>query len=189
MSPDSITDTKWTYSKMLKELPAESRYELRNNELIDMSSPSEIHQQIVFRLTLIIGSFIVNNKLGKFYTSPLDVIFDEGTVMQPDLIFVAQDHKSIIKEKGIFGAPDVLIEIVSKSSIQRDYIDKKQDYERFGVQEYWIVDPMYQTASVYTLVNNKYSLFSTADGEETFDLRSGVLEDLVVNWKDVFGEG
>ncbi|MEP7269333.1 MAG: Uma2 family endonuclease, partial [Saprospiraceae bacterium] len=140
MSPDSITDIKWTYSKMLKELPAESRYELRNNELIDMSSPSEIHQQIVFRLTLIIGSFIVNNKLGKFYTSPLDVIFDEGTVMQPDLIFVAEDHKSIIKEKGIFGAPDVLIEIVSKSSIQRDYIDKKQDYERFGVQEYWIVD-------------------------------------------------
>lgn len=100
-----------------------------------MPSPTEKHQELQFKLTLLLGNYIVSNKLGKFYQAPFDVILDEGNTVQPDLLFVSSQNKDIIKERGVFGAPDLIIEIVSKGLIIRDYVEKREDYEKFGVKE------------------------------------------------------
>ncbi|WP_158561189.1 Uma2 family endonuclease [Emticicia sp. C21] len=94
-----LATEKWTYSDMLAKLPAESRYEIRNYNLIDMPSPTEKYQDLQFKLTLLLGNHIVSNRLGKFYQAPFDVIFDEGNTVQPDLLFVSNENKDIIKER------------------------------------------------------------------------------------------
>lgn len=183
---DTVHQYPWTYTRMIKELKGDARYELRNNELIEMSSPSEIHQQLVFRLTLLVGEFIQMLGLGKLYPFPFDVILDENNVVQPDLLFVANDHADLIQERGVFGSPDLVIEIVSKSSIIRDYVEKKEDYERFGIREYWIIDPQNKFIQVFQLQGNKFKTFSSADGEEQLKAVSSVLPGFEIVWNDLF---
>ncbi|MFD2519596.1 Uma2 family endonuclease [Emticicia soli] len=181
-----LATEKWTYSDMLAKLPPESRYEIRNYHLIDMPSPTEKHQELQFKLTLLLGNYIVSHKLGKFYQAPLDVILDEGNTVQPDLLFVSNANKDMIKERGIFGAPDLLVEIVSKGSIIRDYVEKKEDYEKFGVKEYWIIDPQNQFIQIFSLEANKYIPYSSADGEESLSVKSIVLKDFELKWSELF---
>jgi Uma2 family endonuclease len=155
---------RWTYQRIVDELPFESRYELRNYQLIEMASPKPKHQRIQFKLSKKMDSFIEQNQLGEILISPLDVLFDIGDVVQPDIIFVSTNQKNIVEESYIKGIPDLLVEIVSKGSIARDYIEKKNDYERFGVKEYWIIDSMNESIWVYVMnENKKYDLFSNAE--------------------------
>ena len=155
---------RWTYQMMVEQLPAESRYEIRNYQLIEMASPKPKHQRICSNVNRVLENFVLPQKLGKLFFAPLDVVFAEGDSYQPDNIFIANENKHIIGESCINGVPDLLVEIVSKGSIARDYIEKKNDYERFGVKEYWIIDSMNESIWVYVLnENKKYDLFSNAE--------------------------
>ncbi len=155
---------RWTYQRIVDELPFESRYELRNYRLIEMASPKPKHQTIVSNVNRVLENFVLPQKLGKIFFAPLDVVFEEGESCQPDNIYVSNENKHIITENCIKGIPDLLVEIVSKGSIARDYIEKKNDYERFGVKEYWIIDSMNESIWVYVLnENKKYDLFSNAE--------------------------
>lgn len=180
------SDIKWTYEEMVRKLPDESRFELRNYELIEMASPYSAHQILFKFLFKLLDQYCTQNNQGTVLFAPLDVVFYSGNVVQPDLIYISKDQNHIIKEKNITGAPDLLIEIVSKSSINRDFVEKKNDYEEFGVKEYWIVEPSYQNIFIYTLVDGKYQLLTTVDGEENHEIKSMVLPDLKLTWKEVF---
>ncbi len=163
-----IENQQWTYQRMVDELPLESRYEIRNYELLEMASPKPKHQRILSNVNRILESFILPQKSGKIFFAPLDVMFDIGNVVQPDIIFVSTNQKDIVGESCIKGVPDLLVEVVSKGSIARDYIEKRNDYERFGVKEYWIIDSMNESIWVYVLnENQKYDLFSNAEFGET----------------------
>ncbi len=181
-----VTTQKWTYSDMLTQLPPESRYEIRNYHLIDIPSPTKKHQELQFNLTLLLGNHIVSNKMGKFYQAPFDVIFDEGNIVQPDLLFVSNENKDIINEKGVFGAPDLIVEIISKGTIIRDYLEKREDYQKFGIKEYWIIDPQNQFIQIFSLEANKYIPYSSADGEESINVKSIVLKDFELQWSELF---
>jgi Uma2 family endonuclease len=179
-----VENQRWTYQRMVNELPYESRYELRNYQLIEMASPKPKHQTIASNVNRTLENFVLPQKLGKIFFAPLDVVFQEGECCQPDNIFVAIQNKHIIAENCIKGVPDLLVEIVSKGSIARDYIEKKNDYERFGVKEYWIIDSMNESIWVYVLnENQKYDLFSNAEFGEIaksnllngFELRHDVI--------------
>jgi Uma2 family endonuclease len=176
---------RWTYAQMRAQLPPESRYELRHYTLIDMSpAPKTRHQEISSNLYNLLRAFIVKYKLGKIYYAPIDVEFSEGDVCQPDLVFVAKEQIEIVKENAIEGAPVLLVEVVSKGSVARDYIEKKEEYETFGVLEYWIVDPRNESVLVYSLQNGKYQLFSSAEEEGT--VQSKVLTDFAVTLAEIF---
>lgn len=184
--PDTIQQFPWTYTRMLKELKGDARYELRNNELIDMSSPSFTHQQLLQVIFQLFYHFVNSDRKGSLILAPFDVILDENNVVQPDLLFVANDHADRIQERGIFGSPDLVVEIVSKSSIIRDYVEKKEDYERFGIREYWIIDPQNKFIQVFHLEGNKFKTFSSADGEEQLKAVSSVLPGFEMVWNDLF---
>jgi Uma2 family endonuclease len=84
------------------------------------------------------------------------------------LILISNENKRIIKESHINGTPDLLVEVVSKGSVARDYIEKKNDYEAFGVKEYWIIDSLNVSFWIYSLKENaKFDLISYAEEGET----------------------
>lgn len=179
-----ISTEHWTYERLIAELPAESQYELRDYNLIEMPAPKRIHQIITGFVYRALFQFSSINNLGDVYISPLDVIFDEGNTCQPDVIFLSKEQKHISREEGIFGTPDLLVEVVSKGSVVRDYVEKKNDYEKFGVQEYWLIDPLNQTIIVNALIDGKYQVFSSV--EEKGIAQSKLLEGFQLGYDDVF---
>ena len=182
-----VSTEEWTYERMRRELPPESRYELRHFNLIDMSpAPKPRHQEISSNLNDLFRAFIRKNNLGKLFFAPIDVHFAPGEVCQPDLVFIAKQQAQIVGESAIEGSPALIVEVVSKGSVARDYIEKKEDYERFGVQEYWLVDPRNEVVLVYVLENSKYRLFSSAEEQDI--VRSSVLAGFETNLKEIFAE-
>jgi len=180
---------KMTYAEFKEmEIPDgdTSIYELINGEIVKRASPNTPHQRASFNLSVEFGIYNRKQNVGKFFTAPYDVYFDEHTAgVQPDLLFVSKERDFIIKENnGIVGAPDLVVEIVSKGSIDKDREIKKEVYERFAVEEYWIVDPIYQTVEVYKLKEARYRLFSFA--EEKGNITSSVLPDFEMDVQVIF---
>jgi Uma2 family endonuclease len=158
-----------------------------NGVTIMAPCPFGFHQDIVSNLVLLIGSHAKLYKSGKILTSPLDVIFEEGyNVLQPDLIYIKKENMSIFDSKGyIHGVPDLLIEIVSASSVSRDTVEKFKIYEKYGVSEYWIVFPEQKVIEVFVLKDGKYSLFCSTENSEDI-VNSIVLQNFKTNVADVF---
>ena len=130
------------------------RAELIDGEIYNMAGPSAAHQRILSFLHIEIGTYL-RGKTCEVFTAPFDVYLqheDEDTpnIVQPDLMVICDRDK--ITKKGCIGAPTWIIEIVSPSTSRRDYLTKLSLYADYGVKEYWIVNPMNETITVYRLV-------------------------------------
>lgn len=126
------------------------RYELIEGELVVMEpAPTTSHQRILVNLTLLLAPFVRDNGLGEVLIASTDVYLSDTNVLQPDLLFVSAARASIITERDVHGAPDLVVEIASPSTRRRDRGIKMDLYARHGVTEYWLVDPA--TAIVETL--------------------------------------
>jgi len=120
------------------ELPEGAPYQLIEGELVMSPAPGYSHQNTLGNLFIILRTRL---KDAQVILSPIDVYLDEENAYQPDLVVVLKDSKAKVEERGIFGAPDVVVEILSPSTAYYDLTEKKDVYERVGVKEYWIVDP------------------------------------------------
>ena len=129
-----------TYDDYCK-LPSDHRYELIEGGLRLVPSPSVIHQGISHRIVRAFDKWIDDHNQGRVYYSPLDVVLDERNVVQPDILYVAQERLGIITEQFVAGAPDLVVEILSPSTGGWDRTKKRELYGRFGVRELWLVDP------------------------------------------------
>lgn len=132
------------------------RAELIDGEIYNMAGPSANHQAILMFLSLEIGTYL-RGKPCRVFPAPFDVYLqheDEDTpnIVQPDLMVVCDRNK--ITKKGCIGAPDWIIEIVSPSTLRRDFLTKLNLYAEHGVKEYWIVNPEKETVTVYPLVQD-----------------------------------
>jgi Uma2 family endonuclease len=161
--------------------------QILNGVTVIAPSPFGFHQNIISNLVLLIGNHTKFHKSGKILTSPLDVIFEEGyNVLQPDLIYIKKENMSIFDSKGhIHGVPDLLIEIISASSVSRDTVEKFKIYEKYGVNEYWIVFPEQKVIEVFVLKDGKYSLLCSTENSEGI-VTSIVLQNFKFNVADVF---
>ncbi len=121
------TTVRFTYDDYLL-LPEESRYEIIDGDLRMSPAPTARHQRIVREIVLILAEFVRRHDLGEVMVSPFDVILSETDVVQPDILFVTKDRASIIREKGAFGAPDLVIEILSPATANRDRTVKAKLY-------------------------------------------------------------
>ncbi len=179
------TDKKvWTYDEYYK-LNDGNQYEVINGELKMVPAPDLSHQDISREIEFKIYNYINGLNLGKVYNAPVDVILDEKLVVQPDLIFISKENFKILKRRGIFGSPDLIVEIISKYSVKSDRHEKFKLYEKYLIKEYWIVDPSNKTIEAFYLENNKYELFYFADLENKI-LGSKVLEGLEISVDDIF---
>jgi len=112
-------------------------------------SPDSGHQSIVVEMLRV---FLPLVQLGKWFTAPMDVVLDEGEVLQPDLLWIAPERQAIISKR-IMGAPDLVIEILSPSTLKRDRGPKFSLYERYGVRELWLVNPAPPSIEVWVRMN------------------------------------
>ncbi len=160
-------------------------YELINGYIMKKSVPRPQHQRISMRLSIQLGIFIRENRIGELFASPIDVFLDDLNAVQPDLVFIPTEKQAMITDDGIIGIPDLMIEIISPSSVIRDRVDKKNLYERLNVKEHWIIDPQYQDIEVYTIQNGRYELYS---GVTMFEgaLKSTIFEGIAINLAELF---
>ncbi len=130
-------------------LPEGAPYQLIEGELIMSPSPLTEHQIISKNLELLIYTHVKKNNIGLALNAPIDVYLNIRNAFQPDIIFISNENKNIIKKHGIDGSPDLVIEILSPSNSYYDVKVKKEIYERSGVKEYLMVDPRTKTVDKY----------------------------------------
>ncbi len=165
-----------------------SWYELINGELVRKQSPTISHQNISGNLYFRIRLFLEEKPLGKVLSAPLDVVLDDGNAYHPDVLFVKKDRFHIFdeKEEVVIGAPDLVVEILSKGTAIYDRGIKKDIYEKHGVREYWLIDPKSKTIEVYNFENERFRLKQLAD--ETGTAHSEVLEGFNIELAKIFEE-
>ncbi|MCO5220673.1 MAG: Uma2 family endonuclease [Thermomicrobiales bacterium] len=163
-----------------------NRYEIIGGKLIVSPSPNTRHQRVAFELTGALYAFLKGTGFGYGFSAPMDVRLSPSDVVQPDRFVVLRQHQEIIQESAIVGAPDLVIEILSPSSIENDFLRKSRLYERSGVREYWIVNPDGETVSVQTLEGDRYVLAGEYSRGDT--LCSAVLEGFELDVSAIFPE-
>ncbi len=179
----AIQEKTYTYEDYL-ETPDDKRYELIKGELIMTPAPKPYHQWISENIQFELGKFVRQKKMGKVFDSPCDVYFDNENVLQPDILFIAKERLGIIGEKNIHGAPDLVIEILSESTAYRDLVQKKKIYAKFGVKEYWIVDPGEKNVELHVLKEELFELAGRFSENEIF--QSVLLDGFTMNLEDIF---
>ena len=148
-------------------------FQLINGELIMSPSPLLLHQLIIGNLYLLISNFLQQSKIGGLVVlSPMDVRLDEENIFQPDLLYISEARKAELVQDRIIGAPDLVVEILSPSTAYYDLWHKKDFYERYGVKEYLIVDPMLHNAELYVLINDKFDLQQKEKQNGTINLNT-----------------
>ena len=162
----------------------DKRYELLNGALTQPPAPNTAHQSVQAELGWRMARFIREGGLGHLFFAPTDVVLSRTDVVQPDLLFISSERVDIITPANIQGAPDLIVEIRSDSTAERDESFKRQLYADFGVKEYWLVDPEAATISVLLLGEKGYAEAATYTAGQT--LTSPMLDGLFINLDDLF---
>lgn len=159
---------QWTYEDWLRLPDDEWQYEVIKGVLYMAPSPTTKHQKISRNLGWEMWKFVREHSLGEVLAAPTDVYLPgQETPVQPDLIFVAAEQVSIISERGIEGAPDLIVEILSPKTWWRDRRIKLPLYEETGVRECWLVDPDAGVIEVYVLRGQTFALVGQWGSGET----------------------
>ncbi|RYE34722.1 MAG: Uma2 family endonuclease [Sphingobacteriaceae bacterium] len=129
-------------------------FQLINGDLIMSPAPIAYHQILSGRLFKLIDNHVEKyDPNGICLYAPIDVVLDDENIFQPDLIYISAERKTELLQNRIMGAPDLVIEILSPSTAYYDLRQKKDIYERYGVKEYLIIDPIKKDAELYVLEN------------------------------------
>jgi Uma2 family endonuclease len=138
----SILSRALTYDDLKRERETrDERLELIEGEIIVTPSPSLMHQIVAHRLDVLLDRAIVESGLGLVIGAPFDVYLDAQNVPQPDLMVVLWGREQVLGSARLESAPSLAIEIISPSSATKDRVTKRDLYARYGVPEYWLVDP------------------------------------------------
>lgn len=146
-------------TEILNERLLYPSYEIIGGEKFMSPAPNLDHSDIIFKLSFIIGGHLIEHKSGYVYTDNVDVYFSDGSIYKPDLSVVLKSNEKILAgRKNIYGAPDMVVEVLSHSTRKKDLTIKKDTYEAQGVKEYWIIDPRAKSVMVFLLRDGKYFL-------------------------------
>ena len=154
--------------EQFREVPSDGkRYELVYGEVHVTPAPATRHQIVLQNLSVHLGSYVLQNRLGEVCQAPLDVRLGAETVLRPDLIFISNARAGIIQENWIEGAPDLAVEILSSSTAGHDRATKLPIYAEACVPEVWFVDPKAKTVEVLRLQGPRYLIEATYAGHHT----------------------
>ena len=156
MAKQEMQSSQLTYEDYLQFPDDGKRHEIIEGDHYMTPAPKAKHQTAVLNLSLAIGGFVKNHGLGLVFIAPFDVILSNENVIQPDILFVSAARAAIVTEDNIQGAPDIVVEILSESTRKKDEVTKRKLYEKFGVQEYWIVDPELEIVKIFKLTEQIY---------------------------------
>ncbi|MDE2688627.1 MAG: Uma2 family endonuclease [Chloroflexota bacterium] len=174
---------KYTYEDYM-QTPDDIRYELLDGELILSPSARTAHQRSVGKIFKRLSDFVMQNELGEVFIAPYDVVLDNFNVVQPDILFVSNERTHIITELNIRGAPDLVIEVLSPSTAQRDRTQKRDLYAQHDVKEYWQSDTDAKSVQVLTLENGVYRVAGIYTAGQT--ILSPLLQGFSLNVDEIF---
>ncbi|MBI4325034.1 MAG: Uma2 family endonuclease [Chloroflexi bacterium] len=177
---------RWTFDELNTTLPETNLpTELWDGDLSMAPAPSFSHQEIVDRFHDALKRWVRPRRLGRTVTAPLDMVLSSQRSTQPDVLFVARDRLSLVKDQ-LRGPADLVAEVISAGSRQRDRIEKRALYEVHGVKEYWLIDPEAQTVEVLSLEKGQYHLLGRwQPGERA---RSRLLAGFTLNVADILSQ-
>jgi len=175
---------KFTYEDY-RTAPPDKRYELLDGDLLMVPAPNLRHQRVQMALSTQLNVFIEERGLGKLFSAPCDVVLSDTDVVQPDLLFVSREREHLLSGgENVQGAPDLVVEILSPATADRDRGRKRDLYGGHGVTEYWLVDPIAETVSVHRQRAGMLTATHTFGREQT--LRSPLLAGLELHLDDIF---
>ena len=175
-------------------------YEIIDGKKIISSTPNLEHGTIICRLCCIIGNYLTEKMSGGVFRETTYVELPDGNILRPD-VFIICDLSRINPFDKIKCAPDLCVEVLSRSTMKNDRTRKKDIYECNGVKEYWIVDPLNKSIEVYHLIDGKYVLdeiyilYSSAEWDDMtdeekvaakFEIKVSLFDDLLVDVREVF---
>lgn len=143
------------------------RHELIEGDFFVTPAPSPRHQTVSRRLQYLLMQALEEPGHAQVFDAPVDLLLHDESVVQPDLVVVSTARTSLITARGIEGVPDLVVEILSPSTGDRDLQLKRRVYERFGIPEYWVVDPVSCFVTVWTLENGRYEQRAYLDRAST----------------------
>lgn len=163
------------------------------------------HSGIIFELAFIIKDYLRKTNSGVVFTDDVDVHLPNGNLFKPDLVVIKKENLNIINWRGaIHGVPDMVVEVLSKSTQKKDLTVKKDSYEACGIKEYWIVNPYMETVYTYVLQDGKYiltgeyinydeydlKLLSDEEkAEAKFEIALSIFPELTISLKEIFAWG
>jgi Uma2 family endonuclease len=163
------------------------RFELIEGKVFSPPTPNTAHQRSVGNLLIALDRFVKHQGAGEVFLGPLDVVFSRWTALEPDLLFVGKDRASIVTEDNIQGAPDLVVEVLSRGNETYDRETKMRAYERAGVPELWYLDPEERTAEVLNLgPDGRYLLVAQLAGRDA--IVSKMLTGLFFTLDEVFAD-
>jgi len=166
------------------QLPEDKRYEILDGELSMVPAPNIRHQRVSKRIEMALIRQVEEKGLGEILDAPCDVLLSNENVVQPDILFVRKERLAIIGEANIPGPPDLVIEILSPHTRHKDLTIKRKIYARFGIYEYWIVDPDAATVEVLTCKESGY--VTAGIYRDSDQLSSPLLPDLALRLSEIF---
>lgn len=166
-------------------LPSDrNRYEILDGELSVTPAPRTAHQRVSRRFHWAIDNHVVAHRLGETFAAPTDLILAPTTVVQPDIIFIANDRAPIVTERGIEGAPTLVVEILSPTTQQTDRVTKAQLYARYGIPHYWLLNPELRVFEAYERTGTQYSLVASLKDHDEY--RPPLFPGLVIALADIW---
>ena len=173
-----------TYQDYL-ELPDDGkRYEIIEGDLHLTPAPVPRHQKVSQRILYELMTALEKKGRGDVFMAPIDVLFDESNIVQPDLVYIPAKNSGMIGDKNIQGVPYLVVEILSQYSRRRDVLVKSRLYARFGVPFYWIVDPDIDRIEVFQLKGGFYEPVAVASSPQEFEPPG--LDGVVLDLSEIF---
>ncbi len=185
----TASDVKLTYDDFVQFPDDGKRHELIDGEHYVTAAPNLKHQAVVVNLTGLLWTHLRVHPVGRVFAAPVDVVFSDVDVVEPDLVFVSKARQAdLLTAAHISGAPDLVVEIGSPSTRKRDETIKRRLYERFGVAEFWVVDPELDEIEVYRLVDGRFERTALLSLEQGDVLTSPLLPGLTLRLAEIFSE-
>jgi Uma2 family endonuclease len=155
----------WTYDELFSLPDDGRRYEIIEGELCEMPSSTSAHGVTIRNLLFLLGP-VIEALRGWLLTAPLGVFFPGADPVQPDIVVLLPESNASLVVRGIEGAPDLLVEVLSHSNRGHELLTKRALYARAGVREYWIVDPASRSVEVLTLDRDAFHAVQRASGDD-----------------------
>lgn len=162
-----------------------NRYEVIDGELYVSPPPSFAHQSVVSELFAYLHAWVKAHALGRVLVAPLGVVLNVGNGVQPDIVYISRERADTIRDRGIDGAPDLLVEVLSPSTANRDRGIKMTQFAVAGVPHYWIVDPRTHRLEAYELRVSGYELANDVSNSDLF--RPSLFPGLVIPLAELWG--
>ncbi len=156
MTPQSNAAVKLTYQHYCLIPEDGQRHHIVDGKHFVTPTPSTYHQTVSRRIQFQLDAQIELAGRGQVFNAPIDVQLGLHNIVQPDIAVIAKERSQMIMPSQIMGSPDLVVEILSPSTIDIDWVKKRVVYEQHQVPEYWIVDPFEQTLTILVSKNGRY---------------------------------